>query len=273
MNFLVLGSSGFIGKNLCEHLHAMSHNVFEFDIEIDKNQDLRIVGNEVLVNLIKKSDFIFFLAFDVGGAKYLSKKNKDFNFISDNLKILSNTFEILNQSKKRFVFISSYQIYKPDNSYAVTKLLGEHLSYSIKGLVVRLYNVYGEEKVGYKSHVIPDLIEQAVLNGKITLATNGNEKRQFLHVEDCCKGLYSIFFNFDLILEETKVLDLTSFNWLSIRSIAKLISRKVKCEIELADNDSNFSFMPKPNKIILKYWNPETSIDIGLDKILKKYNL
>lgn len=141
-------------------------------------------------------------------------------------------------------------IVKPDNSYAVTKLLGEHISCSIKGLVVRLYNVYGEEKVRYKSHVIPDLIEQAVLNGKITLANNGKEKRQLLYVEDCC--IYSIFLNYDLILEVKKVLDLTSFNWLSIRPIAKLISRKVKCEIELADNDSNFLFMPKPNKIILK---------------------
>ena len=60
MNFLVLGSSGFIGKNLCEHLQAMGHNVFEFDIEINLNQDLRIVGNEILINLIKNSDFIFF---------------------------------------------------------------------------------------------------------------------------------------------------------------------------------------------------------------------
>ena len=209
----------------------------------------------------------------MGGAKYLLNNNKNFNFISNNLKILSNTFEILNRSKKRFVFISSYQIHKPDNSYAVAKLLGEHLSYSTTGLVVRLYNVYGEEKIGTKSHVIPDLIEQAVLKGKITLASNGKERRQFLYIDDCCKGLYSIFINFDLILEDTKVLDLTSFNWLSIRSIAKIISRKVKCEIELTDNDSYFSFMPKPNKMILKYWNLETSIDMGLDKIIKKYNL
>lgn len=100
----------------------MSHNVFEFDIEINENQDLRIAGNEKLINVIELSDFIFFLAFDVGGAKYLSIKNKDFSFIFNNIKILSNTFEILNWSKKRFVYISLYQIHKPDNSYAVAKL-------------------------------------------------------------------------------------------------------------------------------------------------------
>lgn len=133
--------------------------------------------------------------------------------------------------------------------------------------------MYGEEKIGYKSHVIPDLIEQAVLNGRITLSTNGKEKRQFLYLEDCCKGLYSIFSNYDLILEETNVVDLTSFNWLSVSSVARIISKKVKCEIELTDNVADFSFTPNPNKIILKYWIPETSIDIGIDKILKKYNL
>lgn len=273
MNFLILGSSGFIGKNFCFYLKSLGHNILEFDIENNQNEDLRIPQNQKLIDHVKICDFIFFLAFDVGGAKYLSSKEKNFGFILNNLKILSNTFEVIEKYNKQFIFISSYQVYKPDNSYAALKLLGEHLTHSLNGLVVRLYNIYGEEKVSLKSHVIPDLIDQAVKNSRIILSTNGNERRQFLYIEDCCKGLYGVYSNFDSILNETNVVDLTSFKWNSITSIAKLISKKVKCTIEFSDKNSSFLFLPKPNLKILKYWKAETSIDVGINKILNKYNL
>lgn len=271
MNFLILGSCGFIGNALSNYLKSLNHNVLEFDIQINTAQDLRIPSNKNLIEIINFSDFVFFLAFDVGGAKYLSKKNGDFEFLSNNLKILVNTFEILKNTNKRFIFVSSYQIHKPNHSYAITKLIGEQFSSSLGGLVVRLYNVYGEEIVGPRSHVIPDLIQQALFSKKITLSTNGKEKRQFLYVDDCCKGLYSAFVNFDSILKEANVIDLTSYKWHSIKQVANKIGKKIKCEVEAKDVNASFTIMPEPRKTILKYWNAEIDIDNGIDKILKNY--
>ena len=271
MIFLILGSSGFIGKNLCKYLKSHGHDVLEFDIKNNRNQDLRITENKKLIESIDCCDFIFFLAFDVGGAKYLSKTDKNFDFISNNLKIINNTFEIINSSKKEFVFISSYQVYKSNHSYSVTKKIGEHFTHSLKGLIVRLYNVYGDEDIGLRSHVIPDLIYQAISSKKISLRTNGKEKRQFLHIEDCCKGLYSIFLNYHSILKSSYIIDLTSFEWISIRSIAKNISKKLKCELEFSDKQADFLKQPEPNKLILNYWNPQIKINMGIDTIINRY--
>ena len=71
-NVLVLGSSGQIGAYLTEYLRNKGHIVNEFDIVNDKQwQDLRMNNNTLLMEKVIASDFIFFLAFDVGGSRYL----------------------------------------------------------------------------------------------------------------------------------------------------------------------------------------------------------
>jgi len=44
MKYLVLGSSGQIGAELCKFLKTEGHEVLTFDIEDDSIQDLRIKG-------------------------------------------------------------------------------------------------------------------------------------------------------------------------------------------------------------------------------------
>ena len=85
-NILILGSEGQIGAYLKEYLLKKNYKVFGFDINASKKQDLRLHNNSLLKRLIKKSDFVFFLAFDVGGSRYL-KISKYFNFISNNIKL------------------------------------------------------------------------------------------------------------------------------------------------------------------------------------------
>ena len=50
---------------------------------------------------------------------------------------------------------------------------------------VRFWNVYGPQKYGERSHVITDFIHKLRTTGLITMMTSGEEKRQFLHTEDC----------------------------------------------------------------------------------------
>ena len=73
MKVTVLGSSGQIGAYLTEYLTKKGHTVTEFDIVKNKKQDLTIIPNQDLESVIRNSDFIFFLAFDVGGSRYLKK--------------------------------------------------------------------------------------------------------------------------------------------------------------------------------------------------------
>ena len=68
--YLVLGSSGQIGSPLVEFLRARDHEVYTLDIAEDRTEDLRLAHNELLLKYAAQADFVFFLAFDVGGAKY-----------------------------------------------------------------------------------------------------------------------------------------------------------------------------------------------------------
>ena len=47
--------------------------VREFDITNGQHEDMTHIQNPFLRNLIMDSDFVFFLAFDVGGSHYLKK--------------------------------------------------------------------------------------------------------------------------------------------------------------------------------------------------------
>merc|ERR1711991_260864 len=155
------------------------------------------MGN--LISKIKKSDFIFFLAFDVGGSRYLKKYQNTYQFISNNIRILENTFEIIKKYKKPFLFASSQMSNMSYSPYGLLKNIGEKYSDILGGLVVKLWNVYGIEKDLQKSHVITDFVLMSLKNKKIKMLTNGLEKRDFLYAEDCCLGLEKIYLNFTKI--------------------------------------------------------------------------
>lgn len=104
---LVLGSSGQIGNYLCEYLENKNYSVNRFDIVDGQQYDLRTYKNELLENSIKNCDFIFFLAFDVGGSRYLSKYQHTYDFIFNNSMLMSNTFSLIKKYNKKFIFASS----------------------------------------------------------------------------------------------------------------------------------------------------------------------
>lgn len=268
MKYLVLGSSGSIGQNLSKYLKSKGHQVLDFDIKNGVDEDLRISPNIKLELYIKEADFIYFLAFDVGGAEYLKLFENDFNFILNNTKIMINTFEVINRFKKKFIFISSYMANNPHSSYSILKKLGEKFSISLNGLVVRLYNVYCNEQMGIKSHVIPDMIYQANRKKKIILNTDGKEERQFLHIDDCCIGLYILSENYLEILKTNSIVDLSSFEWVSIENLARLISGIFDCELEFSKKKASYCFKSKPNKHILKFWRPQLTLIDGINKLL-----
>ena len=196
---LILGSEGQIGSHLKKFLEEKKYNVFEFDLIRSKKEDLRLNQNKNLIDKVKKSNFIYFLAFDVGGSRYLKKYQNTYEFISNNIKIIENTFEIIKKYKKPFLFASSQMSNMSYSPYGLLKNIGEKYTEILGGLVVKFWNVYGIEKDLKKSHVITDFILMSLKNKKIKMLTNGQEKRDFLYAEDCCVGLEQIYINFNKI--------------------------------------------------------------------------
>ena len=155
-------SSGQIGEYLCNYLEEKNYNVEKYDLRVSPKQDLRKENNLKLNKLIKSSDYIFFLAFDVGGSRYLRNYQNNFNFLSNNLKIMTHTFNLLSKFKKKFLFASSQMSNMTYSNYGLLKLVGERVTQSLNSNYVKFWNVYGIEKDLKKAHVITDFVKMAV---------------------------------------------------------------------------------------------------------------
>jgi len=70
MNIAILGSAGQIGAYLEDYLKEKGHDVIGVDIVEGSQNDLRVTPNIYVEGIIKNADFVFFLAFDVGGSQY-----------------------------------------------------------------------------------------------------------------------------------------------------------------------------------------------------------
>ena len=187
MRVAVLGSSGQIGAYLTEHLTKKGHLVREFDVVNGYHEDMTHIPNVFLRNVIMESDFVFFLAFDVGGSRYLKKYQHTFDFVNNNTRLMANAFGLLQEYDKPFVFASSQMSNMSYSPYGTLKRVGELYTESLGGLIVKFWNVYGIEKDHDKAHVITDFIRKGFEEGDFEMMTDGEEVRQFLYAEDCCE--------------------------------------------------------------------------------------
>jgi len=204
MQILILGSKGQIGQALTSYLQKQGEQVIEFDLAISKTHDLRLPSNSQLVEILStnKIDFVVFLAFDVGGAKYLRSSQKNKDFISNNLRIMEYTFTVLSEFNTPFLFASTQMSEVHNSTYGTLKSIGEKYTRALGGLNMKLWNVYGNETDVVKYHVISDFIRMALKNKKIEMLTDGRERRDLLHADDCAESIYKVLFNFNHLLEK-----------------------------------------------------------------------
>ena len=276
MKITVLGSSGQIGAYLTDYLRQKGHHVYEFDLVNDSSEDMTIIPNPLLEERISDSDFVFFLAFDVGGSRYLKKYQHTFQFINNNCRLMANAFTLLQKYNKRFVFASSQMSNMSYSPYGVLKNVGELYTKSLNGLIVKFWNVYGIEKDHEKAHVITDFIRKGFETGVIDMMTDGEEERDFLYAEDCCEALETVMENYtDFTYEDN--LHITSFKYTKIRDIASMISGQFnligKYDVIVKPSTEKDSVqLDKRNQadtFIMKWWIPKTSIEQGISKIFE----
>ena len=277
MKITVLGSSGQIGSYLTEYLKSKNYFVREFDIVNSQDQDMTHIPNVYLRNAIMDSDFVFFLAFDVGGSHYLKKYQNTFKFINNNTRMMANVFGYLEQYQVPFIFASSQMSNMSYSPYGVMKRVGELYTKSLNGLIVKFWNVYGIEKDMEKAHVITDFIHKGFKTGVIDMMTDGTEMRDFLYAEDCCEGLEAIMNNYQDLSSDDE-LHITTGIYTSILEIAneikKLFSNIGKDVIitpaqskDEVQRDARNIADPFINE---RFWQAKTSVQDGLKKVFEE---
>ena len=282
MRITILGSSGQIGAYLTKYLRDKGHDVREFDIVNGEDQDMTKIPNCDLHARISTSEFVFFLAFDVGGSHYLQKYQHTFKFIDNNTRMMANVFGYLEQYKVPFVFASSQMSNMSYSPYGVLKRVGELYTKSLSGLIVHFWNVYGIEKDMEKAHVITDFIRKGFesLNdegvGAVQMMTDGQEARQFLYAEDCCEALETVMDNYDKFKTDDP-LHITSFEYTTISKVAEIISKlffnEEKIVTFLSGDSKDEVQKDKKNeadKFITSWWKPKVSINDGIKKVFEE---
>lgn len=274
MKITVLGSSGQIGAYLSEYLRSKGHTVIEFDKDKNPSHDMTTIPNQYLENVIENADFVFFLAFDVGGSRYLKKYQHTFQFIDNNTRLMANAFGLLQKYNKRFIFASSQMSNMSYSPYGVLKNVGELYTKSLKGLIIKFWNVYGIEKDHEKAHVITDFIRKGFETGVIDMLTDGQEEREFLYAEDCCEALEAIMNNYNDFTSEDN-LHITSYHPTSILDIAHIIKGQfnligkydVKLQPSIEKDSVQMDKKNRPDMYLSKWWIPKTTIENGISKV------
>ena len=275
MRVTILGSGGQIGSYLSEYLSRKSHIVREFDIVNGEHQDMTHIPNTYLRNAIMESDFVFFLAFDVGGSRYLKKYQHTFDFVNNNTRLMANAFGLLEQYDKPFIFASSQMSNMSYSPYGTLKRVGELYTESLGGLIVKFWNVYGIEKDHKKAHVITDFIRKGFEDGDFEMLTDGEEVRQFLYAEDCCEGLEAVMKNYDEFYANDP-LHITNFDYTTIREVAiiienefRLIGKPVNIIPGKASDTVQLDKRNEADPFIRKYWSPKTDLVTGISKVFE----
>ena len=193
------------------------------------------------------------------------------SYIDNNLLLMHNTFASLKKFGCRFIHTTSTMANMIHIPYAVLKRLGEFYTDLLGGINLKLWNVYGREPICIKSHVIPDLIDQAVSVGTIRLRTDGQEERMFLHADDFARGVVAVCDHYDA-LRGRGTIDISSTEWTSILKIAQTIQSIARDTLNIGVDivpatikDGSHTHRNEPNlALISEYWSPTITLTDGI---------
>jgi UDP-glucose 4-epimerase len=295
---VVTGGAGFIGSNLVDHLVRIDHKVIVLDNFVSgkkanlahhKKKDVKIIRVDIsksknLDKYFKKVDYVFHLA---GLAEIIpSIKNPKKYFNTNVLGTLKVVEAAKRAGVKKLIYAASSSCYgSPKNlptsekekidikhPYGLTKFLGEQLvlkyatNFNMPNISFRFFNVYGPRlnMSGQYSAVFGNFLKQKKNNKPLTIAGDGNQTRDFIHVDD----LTNAFIKVAKSRLVNKIYNLGSGKEISINKIANLFGGKKtfipKRPREPKRSLANISKIKKDIN-----WKPTITIQEGIKRLLK----
>ncbi|MAS88161.1 MAG: dTDP-glucose 4,6-dehydratase [Micavibrio sp.] len=229
---LVTGGAGFVGSHLAEHLIKAGHKITILDALtyagnldnltsiIDSPNLTFIKGNICDTSLVKQIlekhhiDIIFHLAAESHVDRSIQSPSI---FVQTNIlgtqSLLEASLEHYPSQKHfRFIHISTDEVfgslnetdmpftenspYHPNSPYAASKAAADHLvmsyhhTYGLPMNISYCTNNYGTRQ--HREKFIPTIIHTALSEQPIPIYGNGQQIRDWIHVEDHCRGLLAI---------------------------------------------------------------------------------
>ena len=271
MNILVTGGAGFVGTNLIKKLISEGHQVTSLDDYESGSADNHIGGCMYLVFDIDKIDWFkdeYDVVFHMAA---LSRIQPSFDNPSETFRVNTDgcmkVAEWARKTNTKVVYAgSSSRWHNPFISpYACFKHLGEEIFkmykevYGLDVEICRFYNAYGPHEIvdGDWAAVIGKWRRQVRDEQPITIVGDGNQRRDFTHIDDIIEALYKIG------IEDHKHEDAwelgTGHNY-SINEVAKMFQDKFGCPLKyVTDQHGNYRETLRENDDALDVlgWEPK----------------
>lgn len=258
---LVLGATGFIGRNIYEYLLSNGYDVHKTKCDLTNPYSTELA--------INSADYVWMMAANTYGLGVLY--NNPERLVHDNLVMNANVLEACYKNKVRKVFMVSSSIVYQDSDKCLkeedldlnqqpyhlyqgvgwVKRYTEQLArfYNNLGLnviTVRPTNIYGKyDKLDItKCHVIPALI-QKFLSGssKVEIWGSGNNIKDFIYIDDFVRDAVELM----EVYNSPEPLNICSGDLYSIKEVAEIIADITGSSAEIVYNHS------KPETIAIKY--------------------
>ena len=305
--YLVTGSSGFIGYNLCNYIIKRGHNVFGLDLD-EKYNNLKKWRNEKL-NKIGVKTFCVDISDKYQLDDFKNKNNASFKSIFHlaglagvrrSLEIpekyydanLRGTLNILNLASHinvdSLVFSSTSSVYggnknssketdnlNPISPYANSKLLAEKIcklhsiSNNLNVSILRYFTVYGE--AGRPDMSILRFIDNIFNGNPITIYGDGNQERDFTYIEDVCDATFK-----SSRLVDFNILNIGNSKPVKLNDIVNIIEKKLNKKAKIINEPKNNLDVFKTHAdnsraMNLLKWVPVFNIEKGIESTVDWY--
>ena len=209
-------------------------------------------------------------------------------FLVSNIRGTYTILEILRKQKKRFIQISTDEVYgslenvsateaykfNPSNPYAATKASAELLvnayvkTYDLDCVITRCTNNYGPRQ--FYEKLIPKTIFLAGKDKKIPIYGQGKNIRDWIFVDDHCEAIYTVLLNG----KSGESYNISSNNELDnitiVKKVLEIMGKSTNL-IEFVDDrpghDLRYSLDSSKIRNSLK-WNEKNTFDEGIEKTI-----
>ena len=281
MKILVTGGNGFVGTNLIKRLISEGHTVDSLDdysIGLKSNEIDGCDYTSLDIEQIDRMGGDYDLCYHLAG---LSRIQPSFDDPMETFRVNTEGTQIvmdwaLKNDVKVIYAGSSSKHHDPHQSpYATYKYLGEEICkmyrkvYKLHIDIVRFYNVYGPYEVidGDWAAVIGIWRRQVRDGEPLTIVGDGEQRRDFTHVDDIVDGLIRIS-NLDYYHEDAWELG-TGINY-SINEVAQMFVEKFDCKLNyIPDQNGNYreTLRESDDSLEKLNWNPTDKLKSYIDSL------